>query len=178
MGAEQAVQALPQAQRQVGVGTERPVADQHVARAQPLVQGGSLRQVVRVQRLGAGLQQIAALGVKQGHQVGDGEAAAVGLPGRLAEMGPQRVGVRHGKAGSVQQKDAVAVPAGLGAAVAVAAQAVADGPLQAVQQRQGQAAAGLAVGGGGGGAGAEAGQGGGGGGGGQNLLAGEGGGGD
>jgi hypothetical protein len=125
------------------VGTKRPVAHHEVARLQFVVHPSGPGQVVGPQRCRQRPPEKAGVGVEQDQQVGRGKAAARGLAARLAERLLQRRRVGHGEAGTIDQVDAVPVPAGRRVGSVVSG----DGALELPEEGQGEPSASLAVGG-------------------------------
>ena len=92
------------------IGAEASVARDDVSVRQLRMQISHVSHVVCPHRRDRHVVQASALGIEHREQVRDRIAAAGLLTGRLAEVLPKRVRVRHGEAGAVDQRHAMAVP--------------------------------------------------------------------
>ncbi len=84
-------------QREMSEGAEATIGDQDIVRLQRGMNVFDARHLMRAQGRGHDLQEEAGARVKQGQNLGNGEAASGGLGSRLAEVGLQLRSVGHGK---------------------------------------------------------------------------------
>lgn len=100
-------------QGEMGERAQTAIPQEHIAGLQLWMQDGHLRHVVRPQGSGQRLQQKAGAGVEQDQQMRHRKAAARLLHAGLAKLGLQLRRVRHGEAGAIDEKDAMAEPAAI-----------------------------------------------------------------
>ena len=100
-------------QGDMDIGTEPPVAYQHVGGMQFRMQFNDLGHIMGAQGSGQHAEHHAGASMKQRHQVGNGKAASGLLAPRLAKMVLQLGGIGHRKTRAIDPKSAMAQPAAL-----------------------------------------------------------------